>query len=154
MNTKGNGYLQTKIRNDRLRKRKLADEFEDEIETVHVETNEDENIPDENIEKDLRDLLNATLPAQIDYAKIKLKKTLNYRRQRDLNESIKIKENYPGFFVCPELISFDFYLTWSRRSKSLDALWSPFGQYVFTIVKNSGKNILQTEGDTDLGELI
>lgn len=102
VNNKGSGYLQTKIKNDRLKKRKLAECLEEEnsleVDTLEVEKEAEE---DTSTSKDLNDLHNCTLPEQVDYAKIKLKKTLAFRRNRDKASPVKIKEQYPGFLICP-----------------------------------------------------
>lgn len=100
--------MQTKLKNDRKRKRKLNERFDAKDEVNQNMSIEDLEIlnsdEEEHVARHLTDFIQCNLPEQLEIAKIKLKKTVQFRRKRDKTEMIKIRENYSGFFVCPELV--------------------------------------------------
>lgn len=105
MNKDNNGFLQTKLKNNRAKSRKLQNELESTSLSTD-EPNNDESWDLPAVQKNLKDLQDLTLPDQIELTKNKLKGTLQYRRQLSKNNDLFSPfENCKYFFLCPELVS-------------------------------------------------
>lgn len=105
-NSECTGYLQTKLKNDRVKKRKIEKELEQPSTSISPQTTGTES-GDKNSEalaKDLAELQLAVLPEEIEFAKTKLKSTVLLRRQQVKQKDFKVYENYQCFFMCPELV--------------------------------------------------
>lgn len=109
-NNSGNGFFQTKLKNDRTRKRKLETSSNETIENekIHNETNTSVEFDVEqtkSFETELKIMNTFRLPDEIDSLKEKLKSTLQFRRQKIEKNSINIYTDCNYVFVCPKLVS-------------------------------------------------
>lgn len=105
VNPQNTGFLQTKLKNLRAKKRKLdsdvrIDEYNDEDEIEKLVDNMDEQ--NELFNK----LMNLILPEQLNMAQKYLEKTKEFRRKLVKEKSGAIYFQMSSFYIlCPELVS-------------------------------------------------
>lgn len=111
VNPGGTGFLQVKLKNNRVKKRKIDKELiasdEEMVEEFLVDeniNNSDADEDDDIFERDMDNISLAVLPEEIDMVKSKLKSTKQKRWKKIVNMQVNIYEDYGFFFVCPELV--------------------------------------------------
>lgn len=146
--------MQIKLRNERAQKRKLEKGLNIRTSERSEQLDQNVNSPvfltDDTIIEDLEILESVFLPDEIELAKEKIYTTLQYRRAESKKRSVAITE-YPFFCICPQLIAFDFFLSWGDNNISMVTEWPKYGPYICTAVKNNGQDILVTETDRSNG---
>jgi hypothetical protein len=100
----GTGLLVAKLKNSRVKVRKLAT---DDVEAFgEAEINVSLY---SNPEEDVQFLKNAVLPLQLEAVKVRLIRSFSHRRQLlSQSNDVHIRRDYPYFFKCPELVRFHF----------------------------------------------
>lgn len=109
-NNGGSGYLYNRLRNLRSKNRPhrvpAISEDENEVQEAMIDLNL--NSSNENIQYNMDDLLflktTLVLDGNLMEFREKLKSTLTTRQEMLKNKKTDIKENFPCFFVRPELV--------------------------------------------------